>query len=101
VTFRCWLRDEFDGADEDERADQAWVARYRWHGDRFLHRDCDDVETAAQWFADHCHSRRDGWEWTWPIEVVVHDGDRYFVVSVDRDMEPVFYSSKPKPIEAG
>jgi hypothetical protein len=93
VTYRVWRKDEFDDATADERTDRAWPVPPRFG---ILNPEnsapCNNPQDAAEQYAEHCHSRRDGWEWSWPVDFVVHDGDRYFVVEVDRQMEPAFYT---------
>jgi len=90
-TYRVWLAEELAQYDEDERADNAWdphksTLRSTPHGPR----ECAEI------FADYCHARRDGWEWTWPIDVIVHDGERYWQVEVERAVVPEFIGSYPK-----
>jgi len=96
--MRVWILDEFKDCDEDEREDLSWSVPDRrgilypenaWR--------CDDPREAAKVFAEYFHNQRDGWECTWPIEVVVHDGDRYWIVEVARETVPEFLAAKPKP----
>lgn len=56
-----------------------------------------DVREAAEAQADYDHRRRDGWEWSWPVDykVKTQSGEVY-TVSVDRDVHPVFVGGKPK-----
>jgi hypothetical protein len=98
--MRVWRKDEFDDADDDdERADRAWAVPDR-RG--ILHPQnsapCDDPRDAAEQYAEYCHARRDGWEWSWPVDFVVHDGERYYVVEVERETVPEFCASKPKDL---
>lgn len=91
-TYRVWLADEFKQYDEDERHDNSWnPAKFR----DGLSRTAGDAREAAQMFADYCHARRDGWEWTWPIDVIVHDGTQYWQVQVDRETVPEFCAHRP------
>lgn len=108
-TFKVWPKDEFDGADADEREDSAMSLVYdcnvyspdKRRGERVLRcpHAIDNARDAARIYADWFHGNRDGWECTWPLDFVVHDGERYFVVNVERDMEPVFMAAKPQPLE--
>lgn len=83
--MRVWLHDEFKDADADEREDRAWVSP------------SDHLKDAVKLFAEYQHNSRDGWEWTWPIKVVVHDGEHYWIVVVHREYAPEFWPDKPKP----
>lgn len=109
MSFRVWPKDEFDDADADEREDSAMALEYdctiwsadKRRGERVLR--CplpiDTARDAARVYADWFHGNRDGWECTWPLEFVVHDGERYFVVEVEREMVPEFLAGKPQPLE--
>lgn len=99
--MRVWIRDEFEDYDEDERADRAWTVPDR-RGILYPENaaPCDDPRDAAKQFADYYHAQRDGWESTWPIEMIVHDGDRYWIVEVDRECVPEFSADKPRLISA-
>lgn len=94
-----WLRDEFEEYDEDERADRAWPVPMQ-HGVIYPRHlaTCDDPGRVAELFADHFHAHRDGWESKWPIDVVVRDGDRHWVVEVYRESVPEFSASTPTPL---
>jgi hypothetical protein len=59
---------------------------------------CDSVDDAARQYAEYFHNQRDGWECTWPREFVVHDGEQYFIVEVERETVPEFWCRKPKPL---
>lgn len=60
-----------------------------------------DVSRAAEAQADYDHRRRDGQEWSWPVEYKVKTpSGEVFMVSVDRDMRPVFVGGKPKLVGA-
>lgn len=98
MTYRVWCRDEFEDADEDERADRAWKVPPR-RGILYPENSapCDDPQDAARQFADHCNARRDSWEWSWPQEFVVHDGASYFLIEVEREMVAEFLAGKPVP----
>jgi hypothetical protein len=97
VKFRAWIFDEFEDYDEAEREDRAWTVPDR-HGILYPENaaPCESPRDAAEQFADHYHGQRDGWESSWPIEVVVHDGDRYWVVVVHREYVPEFSSDAPR-----
>jgi hypothetical protein len=100
--YRVWWKDEFEQQTDEEREDSAWVARGTesfFTPGQFA--PPDDAEEAAELYADYFHSDRDGWENTWPIEFVVHDGEKFFIVSVDREYDPVFSASKPKEFAPG
>ena len=86
--MRVWLHDAFKDADADEREDLAWAAP------------SDHLKDAVKLFAEHQHNQHDGCEWTWPIKVVVHDGDHYWIVEVHREYMPEFWAGKPKPLAA-
>lgn len=57
---------------------------------------CEGLDDAAEQFAEHYHNRRDGWESSWPIEFVVHDGTNYHLVEVERRTVPEFHAGMPK-----
>lgn len=95
--YRVWYKEEFDDYDADERDDRAWTAKPRWSGD--TSHEPYDVRDAAKKYADYFHSQRDGWECTWPLEFVVHDGSVYFVVEVERETVPEFVAGKPRALE--
>lgn len=106
TTYRVWLKDDFDEGDADERDESAMELRYDYNVytptriGRSLRCPCaiGDVREAAKVFADFFHAQRDGWECTWPVDFVVHDGAAYFVVEVERDMVPEFRGGKPRQI---
>lgn len=54
--------------------------------------DSDDLQWAAEQYAEFYHGNRDGWEAQWPIEFNVADEDKKFMgkVSVDREARPHF-----------
>jgi hypothetical protein len=93
-----WCADDFKDCKNDEERDElAWIVppeRGIFNVD-YVH-NCDDPEEAAQKFADVFHDEREGNECTWPIVFIVHDGEKYFRVSVDRDYQPVFICSDPE-----
>jgi len=99
VKFRVWRLDEFNDYDADEREDNAWTVPDQ-RGILYPENSvpCDDVREAAERYADYFHSHRDGWECTWPVEFVVHDGVGYFIVEVEREMVPDFHAGKPTPL---
>lgn len=103
MTMRVWCHDEFkDCKNDEERDDRAWAVP---DTKSFLYPErpgvpCDDVEDAAEQYADHFHSHRDGWESTWPITFVVHDGKGFFLVEVDREFDPTFSAGRPKQLVA-
>lgn len=85
--FRAWLHDEFTQYDADERDDNAWIAK-----------NCTNPRSAATEFAEYCHARRDGWEWSWPIEVIVDDGSQHWLVEVERETVPEFYANRAEKL---
>jgi hypothetical protein len=91
-SYRAWRADEFAQYDEDERADNAWDPHKTT-----LYSALRSPRECAELFADYCHARRDGWEWSWPIDVIVHDGEQYWQVEVSRDMCPEFIGGCAKP----
>ncbi len=99
MRYRVWWEDEFNDYDEAERERRAWVVPDR-HGILFPEHaaPCEDVEDAAEQYADYFHSNRDGWENTWPVNFVVHDGARYHLVTVDREYDPTFSAWRPVPL---
>lgn len=106
ATWRVWPKDEFDQnpKSRDEDAMELRHVRDTWtptRVGRVLH--CpypiNNADKAAELYADYFHSQHDGWECTWPVEFVVHDGSQYFAVSVDRDFDPTFSAGKSKPLE--
>jgi len=102
MTYRVWWYDEFkDFKTDDERYDHAWTVP---DAQSFFYPDrpgvpCDDVEDAAEKYADYFHSQRDGWENTWPIDFVVHDGEKFYLVDVERGFDPTFAALKPTEIQ--
>lgn len=95
MAYRVWWHEEFKDCKTDEERDElAWTVPDR-HG--ILNPDartpCDNVDDAAEQYADYFHSHRDGYENQWPVEFVVHDGEKFYLVSVDRDFDPVFSSN--------
>jgi len=102
MTYRVWWHDEFkDCKTDEERDDRAWPVP---DTPSFLYPDrpgtpCDDVEEAAEQYADYFHGNRDGWENTWPLEFVVHDGEKFYLVEVERDFDPTFSAARPKEIQ--
>lgn len=58
----------------------------------------NDLEYAAEKYAEYYHAHRDGWEASWPIEFHIADEQGNFlgVYVVDRRSEPVFEASKKK-----
>jgi hypothetical protein len=94
VKTRVWLHDEFKDFDAAEREDRAWTAS----SDGRVGGSVRDPREAAKLFAVFFHNRRDGWECTWPIDVVVHDGAHYWIIQVNREMVPEFWAEKPKPL---
>lgn len=97
MTYRVWWKDEFVEQTEEERDERAWKVppeRGIFNPD-YIH-ECDDVEDAAKKYADYFYSHRDGHENTWPLDFVVHDGSKFYNVSIELDWEPVFSSSDPE-----
>lgn len=92
MSYRVWWHDEFrDCKTDDERDDAAWpVPDRRSFFNPDLVTPCEDIEDAAEQYAEYFHNNRDGWENSWPIEFVVHDGRAFHLVSVDRDYDPTF-----------
>jgi hypothetical protein len=93
--MRAWLHDEFKDFDAEEREDRAWTVSYV---DTHIQCVVRDPREAAKLFAVFFHNRRDGWECTWPIDVVVHDGAEYWLVQVNRETVPEFWAEKPKSL---
>lgn len=90
--MRVWRQEDFANcSDDDERIDLAWEVPRTGYP-------ITDARKAAELYADHCHSQRDGWEWIWPIQFVVHDGENYWLVDVERYTVPEFESGRPKPL---
>lgn len=52
----------------------------------------DDLDFAAEEYAEYYHSNRDGWECSWPIVFYIADEDGKFLgrVSVERESRPHF-----------
>jgi hypothetical protein len=102
MTYRVWWHDEFkDFETAEERDRRAWTVP---NTKSVLYPDgvgipCDDVEEAAEQYADYFHSQRDGYENTWPLEFVVHDGEKFYLVEVERDFDPTFSAARPKEIQ--
>lgn len=59
-----------------------------------------DAGTAAEYFASICHTKHDGWEWTWPKTFRVKNlsTGKVFDVEVERHTVPEFEAGKPKEI---
>lgn len=100
--LRVWLYDEFKAYDADEREDCAWKVPDR-RGILYPETSAPvtDAREAAELYAEYFHNQCDGWESTWPLEFVVHDGEHYFRIEVEREMAPDFHASKPKPLLVG
>jgi hypothetical protein len=99
--FIVWCKDEFYQSDSDEREDSGWKAVHpnsRFPSLRDWVSPCEDAREAARWYAEHCWSSRDGYEWSWPIDVVVFDGKDYVEINIELDMSPVFRAGKPTAI---
>lgn len=112
--LRVWWKDEFDecGPDQDVEGEAivpepgqvvapGWDAYTTTLGLLQPSRkvDIDDVDDAAEAYADYFFSQRDGYENTWPLEFVVldrHDGT-YHVVEIAMEMEPTFRTNNRKP----
>ena len=90
--MRVWLLDEFNDCKSDEERDELAWAPPDVHGILFPEnsRPVEDVDEAAEKFAEHLCTHSDGWEWNWPQEFVVHDGSKLWKVSVEREMVPEF-----------
>lgn len=99
MTLRVWRHDEFTEFDADEREDRAWAPPNQ-HGVLYPEnfRVITDVREAAKLYADYCHARRDGWEWSWPVKFVVDDGAAYVVIEVEREHVPEFRAGNPVPL---
>lgn len=57
-----------------------------------------DASGAAGRAGSLFHAHRDGWEWTWPIDVIVEhfpSGDRY-AITVNREIVPEFWTGRPR-----
>lgn len=78
-----------DRGETVEDAEDFEVTRLGWDDETL---DKTELCYAAEKYADYCHARRDGWEWSWPVTFHVADEDGKFlgVAEVDRDMAPVF-----------
>jgi hypothetical protein len=98
--FRVWGHDEFkELTTDDERDDRAWpVPDRRGILNPEIVTSCRDATEAAEEFAAYCHTRRDGWEWSWPVEFVVHDGESFWLVSVERETVPEFNAGRPSKL---
>ena len=55
----------------------------------------DDLEYAAEEYAEYFHDHRDGWECDWPVEfyIATMEGKILGMVSVERESMPVFSGS--------
>ncbi len=97
--MRVWWEDEFKECSSDEQRDrEAWKVPDRvslFYPD--VKTPCDDVEDAAEQYADYFHDNRDGNENTWPLNFVVHNGKEFFLVTVDREFNPTFAAWEPVP----
>jgi hypothetical protein len=102
--LRVWYYEEFKDCegDVDCLADRAWPVPDQkpilFAGEPSP---ITDVKHAAELYAAHFHNQRDGWECTWPIEFVVHDGEQYFLIEIDREMVAEFWASKPRQLLVG
>jgi hypothetical protein len=57
-----------------------------------------DSADAARLYADYCHSNRDGWESTWPLNFRVRLPDNTTKdFEVEREMVPEFVARTVKP----
>jgi len=85
-SYKVWLLDEFEQCnDEDERDDLAWSPRVsQWQYAP------NSPQHAAELYADYCHARRNGCEWTWPVDFVVTDGEQFWKLEVSREAVPEF-----------
>lgn len=58
----------------------------------------DDVtnpERYAMLASLHCFSEHDGWEWEWPIEMIIIDENGVeHCFEVEREFDPVFYATR-------
>lgn len=63
----------------------------------------DDLEWAAEQYAEYYHDNRDGWESTWPLtfHVAKVDGTLLGSVEVEREIRAHFVSSKVNPVAVG
>ncbi len=98
MTYRVWWADEFvELKTEEERDAEAWpVPTTRGIFDRERIIECEDIDEAAERYAEYFLHQRDGYENTWPLTFIVHDGRDYHRVSVELEHEPVFRCSKPE-----
>jgi hypothetical protein len=55
--------------------------------------DADDLQWAAEQYAEYYHDNRDGWEASWPLVFSVADENGKFLgkVSVERESRPEFH----------
>lgn len=96
--LRVWWADEFrECKTDEERDDLAWeVPPERGILNHEVLYYCEDVDDAAQKYAEYFFHERDGHENTWPLDFVVHDGVNYHRVSVELDYEPTFSAAEPE-----
>lgn len=103
MTLKVWEKSIFDDyqSDPEELEVHGWTPpdrrgilypETRWP--------VEAADEAAELFAEWFYGK-DGWEVSWPVEIVVRDnrGD-YFVVKVHLEMRPVFSAFPPVRLES-
>lgn len=62
-----------------------------------------DARDAATMYAEHCHSERGGWEWSWPCDFFVRDMETGTVqrFEVERETVPEFHAGRGVEVKAG
>lgn len=105
MTYRVWWRPEFPdpGSAElaaDNMLEDGWkVPDEPGIFDSTYRHVCSDPEEAAQKYAEYFYFNRDGHEDKWPQEFVVHDGAKFFVVSVEAVFDPSFEAGDPVELD--
>lgn len=88
-TFAVWYGDanEDIAAAEEDRARKTGFA---------------ELDDAVEEYADHYHTRLDGYESRWPVTFMVRDlsTGKLYEVEVERDFDPVFNAGRPTEIDA-
>jgi hypothetical protein len=59
--------------------------------------DTDDLSRCAEEAAEHYHSRRDGWEASWPVQIGVANGCSSEIHTVHRETSVSFCSHESVP----